>query len=265
MKPLKFVGVELRSIPQLIVLLLSVPAIMGYLVWDKLASVTISVSSSVFPVPITSNVQSEVLLNITKRTDIFMNFGFAQWKAFYNAISTVILFDFIVGGLLGAFILGIPIVRGTIIHDIATLGSKRRTLTTRTLFLTLCALLFASFSAVFLYYLPPLFGISPDSRFFLAVFGTSLLAMLSAAIIVLLLTTVSRELVVPVTGIFAVLIVSLVSTNTNHLLLPFKDFTFALWNPAQFGHPDNYMYAGFVLYGFLTLLAIKAFGGGDFY
>jgi len=83
LRSLRFIGIELKSMPQFIVLLLLAPAIMSYLVWDKLASVTISVGSTIFPVPPNYNIQTGILINITKRTGIFMNFSFAQWEAFY--------------------------------------------------------------------------------------------------------------------------------------------------------------------------------------
>ncbi|WP_456365515.1 hypothetical protein [Thermococcus sp.] len=265
MRSVKFVGVELRSMPQFISILVSAPAILVYIVWSRLSSATIVTGSSVFPVPPNYNLQAQVLANLTSDTSIFVSFGLAQWKAFSNAVSAAVVFDFILGGLLGAFIFGVPIARGTVIHDIAALGSKGRVLAVRTLFLVLCATLLSSLTAVFLYYLPPGFGISPDVRFFFVLLGTSFLSILSSAFLTLLLTALSRDLVVPVLGVFTVFVGILAGGNFARLLLPFKDLTFILWSSSRFGHPVDYLYSGFVLYTVLSVLAVKAFEGGDFY
>lgn len=263
MRPLKFIGIELKSMPQFIGTLLLTPAVMVYLIWDKLSNVNITLSSSVFPANPT--LQDHILFNLTRKTGIFTSFTIAQQGAFYNAVSVTILFEFLIGGLLAAVIFGVPMTRGTIIHDIASLGSKRKTLAVRGLFLMLCALFLAGLTSIFLFYLPPLFGAHPDVRFFFSALVTSFLATISSAVLVLFLVALSRDLIVPLIGVFAVFIGTFGGPDMAHLLMPFKDLTFVLWNAKRFGHPDTYMYTGLVLYGVLLVLSIKAFEGGDYY
>jgi len=266
MRSVKFVGVGLRAMPQFISILVSAPAILVYIVWNRLSSATVATGSSIFPLPPNHDLQAQVLANLTRNTDVFASFGLAQWRAFFNAVSAAVVFDFILGGLLGAFIFGVPIARGTVIHDIATLGGKGRVLAVRTLFLVLCAALLSSLTAVFLYYLPPMFGVSPDVRFFFALLGMSFLSMISSAFLTLLLTALSRDLVVPVLGVFTVFVGILAGGNFARLLLPFKDLTFILWAPHHFGGcHGSYLYAGLALYTVLSVLAVKTFEGGDFY
>ncbi len=263
MRPLKFIGIELKSMPQFIGTLLLTPAVMVYLIWDKLSNVNITLSSSVFPANPT--LQDHILFNLTRKTGIFTSFTIAQQGAFYNAVSVTILFEFLVGGLLAAAIFGVPMTRGTIIHDIASLGSKRKTLAVRGLFLILCALLLAGLSAIFLFYLPQVFGVHSDIRFLLSVLTTSFLTIITSAALVLSLVALSRDLIVPLIGVFAVFIGTFGGSNLSHLLLPFKDLTFVLWNAGRFGHPGAYIYTGLAIYGALTVLSVKAFEGGDYY
>ncbi len=265
MRSNRFIGVDLTSTLQLILLVLLTPSALAYIVWDKVSNVSVGTGSSVFPFPPNMTLQNQLLLNITGKTAIFSNFLYGQWAAFMNAVSSVVLFDFVVGGLIGAFAVGTPITKGTVINDIAIMGSKRKVLSARALFLTVIAFFVGALSAVLLYFIPQMFGIKPEIRFSAVVLTTTASAFIASSFFVLLVTVASRELILPVSGVFLLVVLSQMNSKLNHLLLPFKNLTFVLWNPSRFGHPDSYVYLGLILYSLLVILAVRGFEGGDFY
>jgi len=259
MRSLKTMGEEIKSNPQLVLLLLLSPLILQYVVWRFLPSLSgVSINDEVTSLP-----ASEYLANVTSKVEFFATVASSQVSAVLNTVSKLHLTAFILGGVLGAFLMVEPVYRGSVINEIALLG-RGRALIGRLLFAVVYGAFLVLVTLSAFWGVSGLVELSLGSRFFLALGLSLFLSTMSGLVVVSLLGFVSREPVVPLALTLTAGFLTTSSTTLNEVLLPFESLNYYLWNPKAVTLGTS-LYAGLALYALLVVLMVKIFEGGDFY
>lgn len=253
------IGEEIRSNLQLVVVLISYPLIIQYVIWKYLPALNNVQSSS----EITSMRPVEYLQNSLSDNAFFVKVLSSQVEALVDTISKLHLAAFVLGGLLAAFLIAEPVYRGSIINDIAVLG-RRMSLAGRLLFMLIYGVFLVFLTVVTFKETADVLGIPVDFRLLVALFIALTLSVVSGFFLVGFISLISKEPVIPLGILFLVSLLSRATDTLNRLLLPFEKITYFLAD-SKMVNLNSTLYAGVVLYAFLILFTVEAFEGGDFY
>jgi len=262
MEPLKTVGEEVKSNLQLLLTLILSPLAVQYLLWEFLLEVR-GVSTSGEVTSALRETPSGYLANATSSPEFFTDVVSSQTSSLFTAVSKTHIMLFLVGGLMAAFLMAEPIYRGTILNDIALMG-KKKTLAGRLLFMVVYAVFLAAYTGVVFWGISDTAGISPGQRFFISLAVAAFLSVTAGAFLVVSLSAVSNEPVLPLAVLFAAGIMSTATARLNDLLMPFVKFTYFLWKPDT-AALRGYVCMGMALYTVLALASVRLFEGGDLY
>ncbi len=256
----RFLALQFMSSWELVLLLLLAPSLLIYFTWGYMASPSIPDlgSSSVSTLRPMLSQMVESFIGAVK----FSVFRPAQMKAFASAGLSVIRWSFVIGGLFSAFLMVLPISRGTIINDIAVMRSKRSVLLARFMFAFLYFVFFSIVMIVYLDFTSNAFGYSLPLRALLGLFVSVFLSLLWGFMLVLSLGTIVRDSTYPLLILFIVAFVSPTNQKAFQLFLPFSRLYTVIWG-IQRG--SSWMYGGLLVFCLTVLAAFVTFSGGDYY